>query len=97
MHNTLQDRCVVVTGGLGFLGKAVAQQLRERGARVAVIDFAPAAGQPDTIGAVDLADPQAAGAAFAQAAAMLGRIDGLVSVAGGFAWETVEQGALATW
>jgi len=33
----------------------------------------------------------------AKVAERFGRIDGLVNVAGGFAWETLEGGSLETW
>ncbi|MDP1108575.1 SDR family NAD(P)-dependent oxidoreductase, partial [Klebsiella pneumoniae] len=92
---SLSDRVFVVTGGFGALGRALAAVLLEEGARVALLDRAPArVGLPDgdrvlTIGGADLGDAGAAAAAFAQVRQRWQRIDGLVNVAGGFAWETV--------
>jgi NAD(P)-dependent dehydrogenase (short-subunit alcohol dehydrogenase family) len=49
------------------------------------------------LGGVDLGAEGAAAGAFAQVAQRWQRIDGLVNVAGGFAWEMVAAGSLATW
>jgi NAD(P)-dependent dehydrogenase (short-subunit alcohol dehydrogenase family) len=99
----LHERVFVVTGGFGALGRALAVVLVEAGARVALLDRAqPFAGLPSgnevmLLGGVDLADASAAATAFAQVAQRWQRVDGLVNVAGGFAWETVADGSLATW
>lgn len=93
----------IVTGGFGILGRAVAQRLAASGARVALIDRSPAPetglpeGLPLAIGGVDLGDEPACSAAYAQVCDSLGGLDGVINVAGGFAWETVEGGALASW
>lgn len=100
MPGTLEGRVVVVTGGLGHLGRAVCLELQDRGAIAVPMDLPPsdsAGGAASSFIAVDLSDPAAAGAAFAQAKARHGRLDGLVNVAGGFAWETVADGAVETW
>ena len=49
------------------------------------------------LGGVDLGDTAAGAAAFAGIAAQLGAIHALVNVAGGFCWETVEGGSIASW
>jgi NAD(P)-dependent dehydrogenase (short-subunit alcohol dehydrogenase family) len=49
------------------------------------------------IGGVDLTSPAAASSAIADAAKQLGGLDGLVNIAGGFRWETVASGDIATW
>lgn len=46
---------------------------------------------------VDLADPDAARAAFARIGAHFGGIDALLNVAGGFVWRQVAGGDLAAW
>lgn len=91
---------VVITGGLGALGRSVAAVLAARGMRVAVLDRASTAevgGAASVLGGVDLGDVTSAGAAFSQAAQALGGIDALVNVAGGFQWETLEGGSIETW
>lgn len=97
-------RVVAITGGFGTLGMAVARAFRQEGARVVLIDRAAAAGDAvHALGAalvlpgVDLADLEAAQAAFAHAVDRLGRLDVLVNVAGGFRWEKFETGSLDTW
>lgn len=103
MSQSLLDKRVVVTGGFGALGSALGKFLLARGARVALLDRseAPAAlldtENPLCLGGVDLTSSESASAAFEQVAGHLGGIDGLVNVAGGFAWETVEGGSLLTW
>lgn len=99
----LHDRVFVITGGFGALGRALTQVLGQRGARVALVDRAPtpAATAPTErvlhLGGVDLGANGAALAAMAQAHRQWQRIDGLVNVAGGFAWETLAEGSLETW
>lgn len=94
-------RSVIVTGGFGVLGNAVATAFSNAGDKVARIDFAPSArealaGALD-IGGVDLTDAAATRAALDQVAAAHGGIDVLVNVAGGFVWETLEGGSLTSW
>ncbi|WP_454797343.1 SDR family NAD(P)-dependent oxidoreductase [Novosphingobium lindaniclasticum] len=94
-------RSVIVTGGFGILGAAVAAAFAQAGNKVARIDFAPAAREPLAgaldIGGVDLADAGTTGEALAKIVAAHGGIDVLVNVAGGFTWETLEGGSIAAW
>lgn len=98
-------RSVVVTGAFGNLGLAVARAFREQGESVALIDHALAPahiaaefGAPHCIlGGVDLAQPAAAGTAMQTVRQTLGSIDVLVNVAGGFRWQTLEQGEIEGW
>ncbi len=93
-------RSVIVTGGFGVLGRAVAQAFRDNGDKVARIDFAPSA--PDAnpggldLGGVDLTDAAQAAAAVERVKSELGGIDVVVNVAGGFTWETVGDASPAT-
>jgi len=99
----LQDRVVVVTGGFGALGRALADVLNEQGARVALVDRTqpPAHAQDSdrrlSLGNTDLGVAGAAQRSFARVVQRWQRIDGLVNVAGGFAWETLAEGSLDTW
>lgn len=95
------SRSVIVTGGFGVLGNAVASAFAAKGDKVARIDFAPSArealdGALD-IGGIDLTDEAATHAALDKVIAANGGIDVLVNVAGGFTWETLEDGSLASW
>lgn len=98
----LSDKVVMVTGGFGHLGRAVVGLLAERGARVVALDQSSepvggVGGAAALFSGVDLSDPVAAERACAEAVGRLGRLDGLVNVAGGFRWETVADGSLQTW
>lgn len=101
MDDGLTGKVVVVTGALGVAGAALVDALRARGARVAALDRAEATrlAEPGLLrlGGVDLAEPDQAAAALDAAAAHFGGLDGLVNVAGGFRWETVQEGSLDTW
>ncbi len=91
-------RSVIVTGGFGILGQAVSEAFAHLGDKVARIDFAArphqaVAGALD-IGGIDLTDAAATKDALAKIVAAHGGIDVLVNVAGGFTWETLEDGAI---
>lgn len=96
---------ILVTGAFGALGRAVVRRLAADGARLALLDAAPAvpealatefAGQLLQPG-LDLSQPAAVQAAVAAAQARFGAIDGLVNIAGGFRWETLEAGSADSW
>jgi NAD(P)-dependent dehydrogenase (short-subunit alcohol dehydrogenase family) len=94
-------RSVIVTGGFGVLGQAVAKAFADAGDKVARVDFAPSppstlAGALD-IGGVDLTNAAATQAAIDQVVAAQGGIDVLVNVAGGFTWETLADGKIESW
>ncbi len=90
------SRIVAVTGAGGALGGAVVARLRQDGWTVVGVHHGQA---PDarSIGGVDLTDEGAVSAVGEHIRAEHGRLDGLVNVAGGFAWETVGEGNVATW
>jgi NAD(P)-dependent dehydrogenase (short-subunit alcohol dehydrogenase family) len=97
----LLDKVIIVTGASGALGAVVAETALARGARIAGIDFAPAQDQPSArrlaLGGVDLTDAAQARRAIDQVAAHFGRLDALINIAGGFAFETVSDGDPKTW
>jgi len=97
----MQYKILIVTGARGALGKVVAELARSRGARVASIDHAPSQSPatPDRIeiGGVDLSDAIQAKTAVDAAAKHFGRLDALVNIAGGFAFETVGDGDIKSW
>ena len=97
----MDGKVIVVTGALGALGKVVTEVAQARGARVAAVDHAPTQ-VPATptrleLGGVDLTDPAQARKAIDAAAAHFGKLDALVNIAGGFAFETVAEGDPKTW
>ncbi|MEZ5735755.1 MAG: SDR family NAD(P)-dependent oxidoreductase [Novosphingobium sp.] len=94
-------RSVIVTGGFGVLGQAVAAAFAAQGDKVARVDFAASApsaleGALD-IGGVDLTDATATQSALDKVVSAHGKIDVLVNIAGGFAWETLDDGSIDTW
>ena len=98
-------RSVVVTGAFGNLGMAVARTFREQGAVVALLDHSQpparvAAEFPAPhclLGGVDLTHVAGVGTAMETVRANLGSIDVLVNIAGGFRWQTLEQGDVDGW
>ncbi|MFN3472623.1 MAG: SDR family NAD(P)-dependent oxidoreductase [Blastomonas sp.] len=92
---------VIVTGGFGVLGRAVAQAFLAKDCAVACLDFVPQAKEqlPGVldIGGVDLTDSAATQRALNQVTDQHGGVDVLVNVAGGFVWETLADGSLASW
>lgn len=96
---------VVVTGGFGVLGQAVAQAFVRSGAQMALIDRMPPTAtlqQKFTapqllLGSVDLSRADSAEAAMVQVAGRHGGIDVLINIAGGFRWQTLEAGDVDGW
>jgi len=101
MDKAVEGKVIAVTGALGVLGAAVVEALVAGGARVAVLDRADAAGVGEpgrlVIGGIDLAEPEQAAQALQRVADHFGGLDGLVNIAGGFRWETVESGSIDSW
>jgi NAD(P)-dependent dehydrogenase (short-subunit alcohol dehydrogenase family) len=103
---SLQGKTVIVTGGFGALGAKVAASLIAEGANVALVDRAAAApaglleGFDANVAGFagrDLSDPADAKRTVDEAAAKFGGLHGLVNIAGGFRFETLKDGDLATW
>jgi NAD(P)-dependent dehydrogenase (short-subunit alcohol dehydrogenase family) len=97
----MDGKVIVITGALGALGKVVAETALARGARLAGIDHAPSHIPPTDnrieLGGIDLSNAEAAKTAIDAVAAHFGRIDALVNIAGGFAFEAVAEGDPNTW
>ena len=102
MRETNMDgRVIAITGASGALGKVVAETALSRGAQIAAIDHAPstlpASATRIDLGSVDLTDAAQATHAINLAATHFGRLDALINIAGGFAYETVQDGDGGTW
>jgi NAD(P)-dependent dehydrogenase (short-subunit alcohol dehydrogenase family) len=97
----MDDKVIIITGASGALGKVVAETALARGARVAGVDHAksqiPVTAERIEIGGVDLSNAAAAKTAIDTVASHFGRIDALVNIAGGFAFEAVDAGNSDTW
>ena len=101
----MNDTVVVITGAFGALGSAVANAAAEQGRRTALLDIAT---PPATlhvldptrtlvVGSTDVASPSAARSAMAAVNDRFGRIDALINIAGGFRWQTIQDGDPQTW
>lgn len=97
----MQGKVIVVTGASGALGGVVVASALAQGAKVAGVDHAASKikATPERIelGGVDLTDPTAAQKAIDAAVSHFGRLDGLINIAGGFAFETTAEGDPRTW
>jgi NAD(P)-dependent dehydrogenase (short-subunit alcohol dehydrogenase family) len=98
----MKGKAVVVTGGFGVLGRATAEAAKAQGATVALIDHAPAPQDEFTqscivVHGVDLTDFAAARNAMEIINTKAGRIDALLNIAGGFAWEKLSEGGVEIW
>ena len=103
-ESRMTGRVYAISGAFGALGSAVAKAAAAKGARLALIDFAPT--PPDglpkgdgvlALGGVDLTDPAAAARAVEAVVARFGGLDVLINIAGGFRWEKHEGGDPETW
>lgn len=96
----MRGKTVVVTGAFGILGRAAAEEAKARGAIVAMLDVRTAEQSitdPALAIGVDLGDVAATSAAMNAIRAKTGRLDALLNIAGGFVWQTVEEGDIAAW
>jgi NAD(P)-dependent dehydrogenase (short-subunit alcohol dehydrogenase family) len=101
----MKEQVVVITGGMGNLGRAVAGAFAAAGSTVAVIDHgavpeAQAAKSNDrylSIGGVDLTQFAHAEQAVQAVVSKFGRLDVLVNIAGGFRWQTLADGDVSGW
>jgi NAD(P)-dependent dehydrogenase (short-subunit alcohol dehydrogenase family) len=97
----MNGKVMIVTGALGALGKVVVETALARGDRVAGVDYAavesPATQHRLELGEVDLTDAVQAKKAIDSAVSHFGKLDALINIAGGFAFETVAGGDPKTW
>jgi len=84
MQNELADQVAVVTGGAGFLGRAITAALADRGARVVILDLVEAAVEGSVASfACDVTRSDTVDQAIAESYALHSRLDILVNCAGG--------------
>ncbi|MGD2131237.1 MAG: SDR family oxidoreductase [Maricaulaceae bacterium] len=101
----MPNKTIAITGAGGALGRVTACLAAERGATLALIDYAEltdenveAVGDGHLrLGGVDLTDFVAAEQAMNEIKTRTGRLDVLINIAGGFAWQTVTDGEVGTW
>ena len=96
----MSARIIIVTGGFGVLGKAVAAAFTANGDQVARVDYAmnpPDAMAALDIGGVDISEVAVAQQTFSKVVEILGVPSILVNIAGGFVLETLDDGDPSTW
>lgn len=98
----MSGKVIAITGGFGFLGEIVVRQAKKQGWTVVAIDRSDAPGEsfPDDIderGGIDLTDAEATADLFNAIVETHGRLDALLNIAGGFRWETLEDGMMESW
>jgi NAD(P)-dependent dehydrogenase (short-subunit alcohol dehydrogenase family) len=101
----LKGKVILITGASGNLGGAAAERALAAGARVAVTDRAAAnlkarfsdGADVALYPGVELADAASCADYVAQTSARFGRVDGLISTVGGFAFTNVADDTYATW
>ena len=97
----MNGKIIAVTGASGALGRVVVNSALAKGAKVAGIDHATSAIKPSAerieLGGVDLTDADAANHAVDAVIAHFGKLDALINIAGGFAYETAVEGDPKTW
>ncbi|WP_346907255.1 SDR family NAD(P)-dependent oxidoreductase [uncultured Roseibium sp.] len=77
-----QDKVIVITGGAGGIGSAVAKRAEAEGARVAIWDLRPSENASCFSAACDLRDPFTVKQAYNQTIDQFGKVDILVTCAG---------------
>jgi NAD(P)-dependent dehydrogenase (short-subunit alcohol dehydrogenase family) len=98
MSREFEGLVAAVTGGASGIGAAVASVLRDRGARVAVLDLAPAGAPTGTLAVrADVSDDNSVRSAVSTVVGELGALDILVNNAGIGAQGTVADNDDAEW
>jgi NAD(P)-dependent dehydrogenase (short-subunit alcohol dehydrogenase family) len=93
----LDGRVALVTGAARGIGRAIAETLRDQGARVVAADLEPASIDGITPLAMNVADEGAVDEGFAEIERTLGPVEVLVLNAGIFVVEEVEATSLESW
>jgi NAD(P)-dependent dehydrogenase (short-subunit alcohol dehydrogenase family) len=98
----MDSKVIAITGGFGILGEAACRAAEDSGWTVVAIDRAdaPRDSFPDGVeamGGVDLTEAEATADLFNAIVEKHGRLDALLNIAGGFRWETLEDGHIDSW
>ncbi|GJL98252.1 MAG: 3-ketoacyl-ACP reductase [Hyphobacterium sp.] len=98
----MSGKVIAITGGFGILGEAASRVALAQGWTVVAIDRAEAPRDtfPDganAMGGSDLTNAEATADLFNAIVKKHGRLDALLNIAGGFRWETLEDGQLDSW
>jgi len=91
---------IIVTGASGALGSAVVTLAASRGHKIAAVDLYSPAILPEGVFEIsgdDIADAEGARAATSSAIGVMGGVDALIHLAGGFSWCRVEESNAEGW
>jgi NAD(P)-dependent dehydrogenase (short-subunit alcohol dehydrogenase family) len=100
METEMSGKTIVVTGAFGTLGRAVVTAALAKGHKVGAVDVAIPGQNPfpqANAFAIDLTDLSVTTEAMHRIKEQTGRIDALLNIAGGFAWQTVADGDPKVW
>lgn len=101
MNDSLARRVVAITGAFGNLGEMLARMAAAQGADLVLIDQAActtgSSPQRLVLSGIDLTSAADCEDVARRIHEHFGRLDALVNVAGGFAWETLQHGETQTW
>lgn len=103
--DSLGGKALLVTGAAGNLGRAVTESALGRGARVVATDRSRAlldevlvaSDDLELVAAADLTEAATCEDLIARATARFGRLDGLITTVGGFAFAPVADDDRSTW
>ena len=98
----LSGKVFILTGAFGALGQAVSACLIAHGAKLALLGNRMRPGVEHPAGTlmysgIDLSQKDAANGIFERVFQEMGRIDGLVNLAGGFEWDKLEGSLVGSW
>lgn len=97
----MSNKIVLVTGVSGILGNAVAQHLNMTGWQVLGVDYAREPADETALhkfyGGIDLTDKNIVDELLKNISKDFDTLQAVVNVAGGFKWETLRTGDIATW
>ncbi len=97
----MKNNVLIITGAAGAVGQVVASELGSMGYKLMLVDLEQppwdSEGDAVSIGNVDLSDPDHALEVLNQTMQYFGAVNGLINLAGAFAYEPQIESSLETW
>lgn len=92
---------IIVTGGFGALGSVVSAAFHQRGHQVCRVDYASSSSTSGIstmdLAAIDLCNAEECAGVMENVQHKMGGLDVLINIAGGFCWETLQDGDIGNW